>query len=51
MNTKKKLTKKENENVLKKTFGTFKFKKPTEEIMKEIDKEFENLDNVEFVKK
>jgi len=30
------------ENVLRATFGTFKFKKPVEEIMREIDKELYN---------
>ena len=32
----------ENENVLKETFGTFKFKKSTQEMMGEIDKELYN---------
>ena len=30
---------KEKNNVLREMFGTFKFKKPTEELIKEIDKE------------
>ena len=29
-------------NILKETFGTLKFKKPTEQMMKEIDKELYN---------
>ena len=33
------LFKKEEENPLKKTFGTFKFKRSTEEILKEVDEE------------
>jgi len=31
-----------NENVLKETFGTFKFKKSTQKMMDEIDKELYN---------
>jgi len=33
---------KEKDNVLKEMFGTFKFKKPVEELMKEVDKELDN---------
>ncbi|KHO54738.1 MAG: hypothetical protein QT10_C0013G0011 [archaeon GW2011_AR19] len=45
-----KLKKEEKENVLKETFGTHKFKKPVKQLMKEMDKEFEKMENVEFVK-
>jgi len=31
----------QNDNVLKEMFGTFKFKKPVDKIMKEIDKELD----------
>ena len=37
------MKKEENKNVLKEMFGTFKFKKSTKEIMKEIDKELWDL--------
>ena len=33
---------KEKNNVLKETFNTFKFKKPVDELMKEVDKELYN---------
>ena len=33
---------KEKENILKEMFGTFKFKKSVEELMKEVDKELYN---------
>ena len=36
------LVKKEKSNVLREMFGTFKFKKSTEEMMKETDKELYN---------
>lgn len=31
--------KKKRENILKETFGTFKFSKPTEKLMREMDRE------------
>ena len=31
-------------------FGKIKLNKNTDKLMKEVDKEFENIDNVEFVK-
>ncbi|MEX2016861.1 MAG: AbrB/MazE/SpoVT family DNA-binding domain-containing protein [Candidatus Pacearchaeota archaeon] len=37
------LKKEEEENVLKEMFGTFKFKKSTDKIMREIDKELWDL--------
>ena len=36
------LLSKEKDNVLKEMFGTFKFKKPVEKLMKEVDKELHN---------
>ena len=36
------LIKKDQENPLREMFGTFKFKKSTEKILKEVDKELEN---------
>jgi len=36
------LFKKNDDNLLKNIFGTFKFKKPVDEIMKEVDKELYN---------
>lgn len=33
--------KKEKENILRETFGTHKFKKSTEELMKEMDEELD----------
>ena len=41
-----KLKKEEKENVLKETFGTHKFKKPVKQLMKEMDKEFEKIENL-----
>lgn len=36
------LLKKNEDNILKEMFGTFKFKKSTDQILKEVDKELEN---------
>jgi len=36
------LLKKEEDNILKEMFGSFKFKKSTEELLKEVDNELEN---------
>lgn len=36
------LFKKENDNILEEMFGTFKFKKPIDKLMKEVDEELYN---------
>lgn len=36
------LLKKEEDNILKEMFGSFKFKKSTEQLLKEVDNELEN---------
>ena len=38
-------------NVLNELFGSLKFKKSTEQILKEAREKFENLPNVDFKKK
>jgi len=39
------------ENILKKHFGTFKFKRSTKEILKDVDKEEKKVQNRRFIKK
>jgi len=36
------LIKKDEDNILKEMFGTFKFNKSTDELLREVDKELEN---------